>query len=88
METNIMKMPIVAVKDLSIPAFMQPTTVRATGQAVRGFQDEVNRAAQDNNLYNHPEDFELWHLGNFDEDSGEFESNPQLLLRGVDAKKQ
>lgn len=82
-----MKTVIVAVKDLSIPAFMAPTPVRAAGQAIRGFQDEANRPAQDNPVHNHPQDFELWQLATFDEETGQFENNQQLLIRGMDAKK-
>lgn len=82
-----MKTIIVAVKDLSIPAFMQPTAVRAAGQAIRGFQDEANRRAQENPVYNHPQDFELWQLASFDEENGQFENDQRLLIRGVDAKK-
>lgn len=81
-----MKTVIVAVKDLSIPAFMQPTTVRATGQAVRGFTDEANRDDSTNQINRHPEDFELWQLGYFDEESGTFENDAKILIRGVDAK--
>ena len=54
-----MKAIIIAVKDLSIPAFMAPGPARAAGQAIRSFIDEVNRKEQTNNLYMHPADLEL-----------------------------
>lgn len=77
---------IVAVKDLAIQAFMQPTTVRAPGQAMRGFGDEINRKDAQNELQRHPEDYELWKIGTFDDETGEINHAPELLLRGKDAK--
>lgn len=82
------KMTVVAVRDTRIEAFMQPTTVIHPGAAIRGFQDEANRADQQNTLWTHPEDFELWQLATFNEETGEFENTPTRLMRGIDAKKQ
>ena len=82
-----MKAIIIAVKDLSIPAFMSPGPARAAGQAIRSFIDETNRKEQTNNLYMHPADFELWQLAEFDEETGQFENTPKILMRGIDAKQ-
>lgn len=82
-----MKLTIVAVRDTRVEAFMQPNTMRHAGAAIRGFQDEANREDPQNMIYNHPEDFELWQLGTFDEETGMFENAPQRLIRGVDAKR-
>lgn len=65
------KLIMVAVRDLAIQAFNRPFFVPAVGAAVRSFSDEVNRKAQENVMSHHPEDFELWELGTFDEDSGQ-----------------
>ena len=42
------------------------------GVAVRSFADEVNRKSDDNQMFRHPDDFELWSLGGFDDETGEF----------------
>lgn len=84
-----MKLIIVAVYDSQAKAFNRPYFVQATGIAIRGFIDEVNRPAQDNILYQHPEDFTLNELGKWDEETGEFEGTitQPVLMRGRDAKK-
>jgi hypothetical protein len=78
---------LVAVRDSAMAAFMNPFVVQATGQAVRSFTDEVNRAAQDNALNQHPEDFELYQVGFFDDDTGEFSNELARLVRGKDVVK-
>ena len=82
-----MKTIIVAIKDSAMQAFMNPTGVRARGQALRSFTDEVNRADPQNPLHQHPEDYELWQLATFDEETGEFQNALEILIRGKDAVK-
>lgn len=59
---------ICAVRDRQLDAFMRPFTAATTGQAMRAFMDEVNRP--DSEMHKHPEDYELYHLGDFDDDTG------------------
>lgn len=54
--------------------FFQPTDIHA----LRAFKTEVNRAAADNMIYLYPEEFDLVHIGNFDEKKG--------VLDGTSAK--
>lgn len=83
------KLFVCAVRDSAMKAFAPPFCVPATGVAVRGFTNEVNRAEANNQVYLHPEDFELWELGRFEEETGEFEqSSPVCLVRGKDLKKE
>lgn len=65
-----MLLKIFAVRDNAVGAFSNPMFLMAKGQAIRSFTDEVNRAADDNIMFRHPDHFELWHLGEFDTDSG------------------
>ena len=44
--------------------------VASEGVAIRQFQDEVNRESDDNQLYRHPDDFQLFYLGTFDDNTG------------------
>lgn len=73
---------IVAIRDVKAGLFMQPFFVPAVGVAVRNVQDEVRRVADDNMLNKHPEDFELYELGTWDEEIGylvQGEGWPKLL---------
>lgn len=76
---------IVSVRDGASGAFGRPFFVHARAQAVRSFTDEVNRPAPDNEMNRHPEDFDLFFIGTFDDSSGALTNNPELLLRGKDA---
>lgn len=66
-----MKVIVVAVFDRAMSAFNRPFYVQARGLAVRSFADEVNRP--DGELGKHPADYELWQLGTWDDETGEFE---------------
>lgn len=65
-----MKHKVVAVKDRMVDAFMRPFTAPALGIAIRSFQDEVNR--KDSEMNKHPEDYDLFHLADWDDETGEF----------------
>lgn len=77
-------MKIIAIKDRAIDAYGQPIFVRATGQATRSFIDEINNEKSE--MAKHPEDYDLYLLGEYDERSGQVQSEPipALLLRGQD----
>ena len=81
-----MKMIIVSIKDTAADAFGRPAFVATEGVALRQFQDEVNRASEDNQLYRHPADFHLYYLGLFDDVTGKFEllESPKLITRAND----
>lgn len=68
---------VVAIKDQALDVYAQPFHVQTIAQAKRMFQDEVNRRAEDNALWKHPEHFTLHHLGQYDNESGQFENIPQ-----------
>lgn len=68
-----MKYVVVSVFDRAAGAYSRPAYVGAVGLAVRSFQDEVNRDAPDNEVSKHPDDFDLYHLGSFDDVAGRFE---------------
>lgn len=74
---------LVAVKDRAIDAFMRPFTVPHTNAAVRSFTDEVNNANSE--MAKHPEDYDLYMLGGFDDQTGKLtQDNPILLCRAQD----
>ena len=79
---------IVSVKDLAAEAFGRPMYLQSLGVAIRSFTDEVNREDKDNQLFNHPDDFDLYELGVFDDSLGRYElrENPTVIVRGKDVK--
>ena len=82
-----MKRIVVAVRDRAADTFGSPFYVVAIGQAIRSFSDEVNRRADDNQLFQHPEDFDLYELGVFDDSTGLFETGvPRQAAVGKDLR--
>lgn len=81
---------IVALHDRAANAYARPYYVQALGQAIRSFLDELNRDAAENPMYKHPDDFNLYHLGYYDEDHGTFENLPQphKIADGKQLKEQ
>jgi hypothetical protein len=79
---------IVSVFDRAANAFGRPIFVSAIGAAVRSFQDEINREAQDNSMFHHPDDFDLYELGTFDDADGRFEAldRPRQVALGKQLK--
>lgn len=85
-----MKRFILAVRDRAADTFLKPMFVEARGLGIRAFEDEVNRQDQDNPLYRHPEDFDLYELGEYDDSSGKFVSladGPRQIAVGKDFVK-
>jgi hypothetical protein len=79
-----MKQVVVAIKDRAANAFGRPFFVATDGVAIRSFMDEVSRDDPSNQLFSHPDDFDLFRLGHYDDISGmiEMESEPFLLMLG------
>jgi len=67
---------IVAVKDRAAGAFGRPFFVPSVGLAIRSFTDEVNRDADDNQMNRHSDDFDLYDLGIYDDETGIITCNP------------
>jgi hypothetical protein len=83
-----MKLTICSVKDRAADAYGRPMFVPTTGVAIRSFTDEVNRNDPENQLFNHPDDYDLFSFGTFDDNTGYFEltSQPELLVLGKQVK--
>lgn len=81
---------VFSVYDRASQAFGRPFFAQHAGQATRSFTDEVNRPPQDgqNDLFSHPEDFELFELGSYDDSKGLLmpHDEPKLLLTGKQVK--
>lgn len=81
---------IVAIRDRVSDAFSVPSFVPTIGQAVRSFGDEVKRPSTDerpNQLNTHSEDFDLYQLGEYNDELGTFDTfMPRQLALGKDYK--
>lgn len=78
---------ILTIRDRAANCFDRPSFHLSVGAAVRSFTDEVNRAAQDNMLYKHPEDFDLFVLGEYDDNSAKFVcGEPRQVAVGKDVR--
>jgi hypothetical protein len=65
-----MRLEIVAVRDRAIDSFGRPVFIVSLGAAVRSFIDQINDASTE--FAKHPEDYDLYHLGSFDDGDGRF----------------
>jgi len=82
-----MKYVIVTVRDRTADVFGQPFFVARIGQAIRSFSDEVNSPSSDSAIAKHPEDFDLYELGAFDDETATFECFvPRQVAIGKDLK--
>lgn len=79
---------VLAIRDRAADVYGVPMFMQSVGQAIRGFSDEVNRSDQNNNLFKHPEDFDLYLLGTFDDETGIFTTDkpPEQVAVGKDVK--
>lgn len=78
-----MKYVVMSIRDVCADGFARPFFEASVGTAQRAFADAVNRPDENNNLYKHPEHFELYHLGFFDDADASFDLFPkprQLML--------
>lgn len=82
-----MKRYVFAVRDRAADTFGSPFCQVARGQAIRAFSDELNRSSADNQLFLHPEDFDLYELGEFDDSTGLYETGvPKQIAVGKDLR--
>lgn len=83
-----MKMQVMAIFDKALGAYMRPWFAQAIGQATRMFQDELANTQGD--MHKHPEDYNLYHLGEWDDQQGTFENytggSPKLVITGANLK--
>ena len=70
----MMEKPVVVLFDNVAQAYKDPFYPPTTGVALREFQDAVNDP-NNGQLYKHPQDFDLYVIGSWDEQSGKMTVN-------------
>lgn len=63
-----MELKVFCVRDVKAEVFLQPMFMRTEAEAIRGFAQAANDPS--NNLHNHAEDFVLYCLGKYDDNTG------------------
>ena len=81
-----MVLRLYSVFDEKASSFGSPFYLETDGMALRLFSDQVTDSSHPSLLNQHPEDFKLYCIGQFDNDSGEVikESQPRFLANGSD----
>lgn len=77
-----------SVLDVTAEFFGPPITTRTDGEAIRIFSDAINDKQTAFNA--HPEHYNLYAIGHFDEQSGIIKpiSPPQLLIAGINVERR
>lgn len=83
-----MNLLVFAVRDNAAEVYMQPWTAPSRGAAIRSFKDAVN-SNQDTPIAKHPQDHVLFHIGEYDDNSGRLVplDAPYSLGVGIDFKE-
>ena len=84
-----MKLYMVAIRDIKADLWARPTYTPSLGASVRDFGDQCQKQDEQNLLYTHPEDFELYHIGEFDDSNGKIEQlqQPKQIAAGSNYKR-
>lgn len=69
---------VCAVRDRATDGFGQPIFVPHVGVAIRSFSDEINRS--ESALNAHPEDYDLYSIGHYNDASALIEASATSLL--------
>lgn len=83
-----MKYIIVAVRDRAADVYGVPHFVASLGAAIRSFGDEINRVDAQNVYSQHPDDFDLYEIGVYDDAYASFTllQVPKQVAIGKDLK--
>lgn len=76
-----MKHVLCAVLDTKASYHGRPFTARTTGEAIRIFSDGVRD--KETPMNSHPEDYVLYQIGYFDDETGNIEPEHKLLISGT-----
>lgn len=75
------KLVVASVFDTKVGVYFQPFFARSRAEAIRSFSDAVSQS--DHVFGKHPEDFTLFCLAEWDEESGQFETLPAPSCLGT-----
>lgn len=73
-------MLVMTVRDAKAQLFGRPFFVQSQAHAIRAFERDINAKPQGdaiNDFFTHPDDFELFELGEYDDTDGSFALHKQ-----------
>lgn len=78
---------VLSVRDRAADHYGRPFFSPSIGSAIRSFSDHIN-STEDSEMVKHPEDFDLYHLAVFDDETGVFEclTQPKMIAVGKDLR--
>lgn len=86
-----LELKLYCVKDAKV-GMNQPYVANNDLDAMRSFQDTINREPMPgqpkSTLAQHPEDFSLFQLGTFNQQTGEIKPEVKFLIQAVDLVKK
>jgi len=84
-----MELQLISIRDQKGEAFAPPKAHKTIGEAERFLEHLVNKNADGNFLHMYPEDFDLYHLGSFDDQTGKMKlfDSPRHLCKAISFKK-
>lgn len=78
---------VFAVRDTCVGSFMLPMFFQNSAAAVRALGDAVNAPPSKDNLFGtHPEHFQLWYVGSFEDETGVLIPHPNAPEFVVDCQ--
>lgn len=85
-----MEFQLISIRDSKGEAFQPPRATKTIGEAERMFENAINTKQEGNFLNQYPEDFDLYHLGTFDDQTGKMKlfDSPRHLHKAVSFKRQ
>lgn len=75
---------LVALYDRAVESYAPVMTVHTRNEAIRSFRAAVNDP--ESPINKNPTDYELWQLGEYDDQNGEISAKPEMLARAEDHK--
>lgn len=78
------KLLVYSVYDSKVQLFAQPFFMRTKGEALRGWIDVANDPKT--NICKYPEDYSLFELGEYEEESGSFKNHQAPVNMGMAAQ--
>lgn len=81
-----MELKIYSIRDSKGEIYMQPFFQKTHGEAERSFKQLAND--EKTTVSKFPEDFDLYHLGTYDDQTGQIDSldTPQHIMKAVNVK--
>ena len=85
-----MKKQMYALLDHTAQVFLNPLSFINDKDAIRWFGTVVNNTEEKNNISQHPEQFTLFRLADYDDKLGTYEENhqPQQIITGIQVQDE